>query len=129
MAHGDRSGGGQRLSKSLGAVLAKARADKDLSLRDVEKLTGINNGHLSQIESGTIAKPAVGILWHLANVYELDFTKLMELAERAGPASRRGPSRSLVGAALHTIDDLSPDEEQELLTFMEHLRRKRQDGE
>ena len=117
------------MSQSLGDVLAKARADKDLSLRDVEKLTAINNGHLSQIESGTIAKPAVGILWHLANVYELDFTKLMELAERAGPASRRGPSRSLVGAALHTIDDLSPDEEQELLAFMERLRRKRQDGE
>ena len=117
------------MSQSLGDVLAKARADKDLSLRDVEKLTGINNGHLSQIESGTIAKPAVGILWHLANVYELDFTRLMELAERAGPASRRGPVRSLVGAALHTIDDLSPDEEQELLAFMEHLRRKRQDGE
>lgn len=117
------------MAKSLGAVLAKARANKHLSLRDVERLTGISNGHLSQIESGTIAKPAVGILWHLANVYELDFTKLMELAERAGPADRRSPVRSLVGAALHTIDDLSPDEEQELLAFMEYLRRKRKDGE
>ncbi len=115
------------MARSLGEVLTKARNDKDLSLRDVEKLTGINNGHLSQIEKGNITKPAVGILWQLANLYELDFSKLMELAERAGPKARRTPSRSLVGAALHTVGDLSPSEEQELLDFMETLRQRRRD--
>ena len=72
------------MAKTLGQVLADARNKKGLSLRDVEKATEINNGHLSQIEKGDITKPAAGILWQLANVYELDFSHLMQLGEKAG---------------------------------------------
>lgn len=113
------------MGKSLGEVLAAARTDRKLSLRDVEKQTGINNAHLSQIEKGVITKPAAGLLWQLANTYELDFSHLMQLAEKAGTKPRTGASRSLVGTALHTVGDLSPKEEKELLRFMEELRQRR----
>ena len=113
------------MAKTLGQVLADARTKKGLSLRDVEKATGINNGHLSQIEKGNITKPAAGILWQLANAYEIDFSHLMQLAEKAGPVGKRTASRSLVGTALHTVGDLTPGEEKELLRFMEELRGRR----
>ena len=116
------------MAKTLGQVLADARNKKGLSLRDVEKATGINNGHLSQIEKGNITKPAAGILWQLANVYELDFSHLMQLGEKAGPVGKRTASRSLVGTALHTVGDLTPGEETELLQFMEQLRQRRTQG-
>jgi len=99
-----------------------------MSLRDVERETGIQNAHLSQIEKGVITKPAVGLLWSLANVYNLDFSKLLQLAGRAGRTSGTAPVRSLVGAGLHTIQDLSPGEEQELLAFLEDLRKRRTEG-
>lgn len=115
------------MAHSLAEVLAKARTEAVMSLRDVERVTGIHNAHLSQIEKGVIATPAVGILWQLANVYKLDFAKLMQLAGRAGRNDKRTPSRSLVGAALHTIGDLSPEEEKDLLAFLETLRLRRQE--
>jgi len=116
------------MPRSLGEVLAKARTQAGMSLREVERKTGIQNAHLSQIEKGGITKPAVGILWSLANVYDLDFPKLLQLAGRAGRASGNAPVRSLVGAGLHTIQDLSSDEEQELLAFLEDLRKRRTEG-
>jgi transcriptional regulator with XRE-family HTH domain len=113
------------VAKTLGQVLAEARNAKGLSLRDVERATGLNNGHLSQIEKGNITKPAAGILWQLANAYRVDFSYLMQLAEKAGPQGKRTASRSLVGTALHTVGDLTPGEEKELLRFMEELRQRR----
>jgi transcriptional regulator with XRE-family HTH domain len=109
----------------LGNLLAKARANKGASLRDVEAAIGIANAHLSQIESGEIERPAVGILWKLAGYYELNFNRLLRLAghvQLKGTSSRR---RSLAATALHAIDDLSPGEEKELLDFMETLRKRR----
>lgn len=113
------------MPRSLGELLAKARTESGMSLREVERQTGIHNAHLSQIEKGGISNPAVGILWSLANTYDLDFTKLLQVAGRAGKSSGKAPVRSLVGAGLHTIQDLSPNEEQELLAFLEQLRKKR----
>ena len=113
------------MPRSLGEVLAKARTQAGLSLRDVEGKTGIQNAHLSQIEKGGITKPAVGILWKLANAYDLDFSKLLQLAGHAGKTSGKAPVRSLAGAGLHTIEDLTPHEERELLDFLEQLRKRR----
>jgi transcriptional regulator with XRE-family HTH domain len=116
------------VGQTLGEVLAAAREKKGFTLREVEKITGINNAHLSQIEKGTISRPAPAILWELSKAYDLDFSKLMQLAGLAGHGDR--PARSLVGAALHTlgdIDDLTDQEHKELLDFMETLRRRRVD--
>lgn len=113
------------MAAKLGSVLKKAREERDLTLREVEKKTGIHNAHLSQIEKGKIERPDPNILWALATLYELDFRGLMRLAghvERGGSNARR---RSLVGAALYALDDLGPKEQQQVLDFMAELRRER----
>ena len=61
-------------------MLRAARAGRGLSLRDVERRTGIRNAHLSQIETDTIAKPEMAILWDLAALYGVDFARLLALA-------------------------------------------------
>jgi len=109
----------------LGELLTRSRTKRGWSLRDVERMTRVKNAHLSQIEKGTIERPSVSILWTLANTYQLDFTRLMRLAGHTEAKGTPGSRRSLVGTALHTIGDLSSDEEKELLGFMEQLRKRR----
>jgi transcriptional regulator with XRE-family HTH domain len=65
---------------ALATMLATARRERELSLRDVERATGIRSAHLSQIETGRIARPEMALLWQLAVLYELDFGVLLERA-------------------------------------------------
>ena len=113
------------MSTDLGQFLKKERVKKGWSLREVERATGIANAHLSQIETGAIERPAVSMLWTLANTYKVDFAKLMRLAGHVQAKGERKGGRSLAGAALHAAGDLSPTEERELLSFMETLRKRR----
>jgi transcriptional regulator with XRE-family HTH domain len=113
------------MAATLGRKLQKAREERGWSLREVEEKTGIHNAHLSQIEKGKIERPDPNILWTLATLYELSFPELMRLAghvERDHSDTRR---RSLAGAALYALDDLSPNEQRQVLDFMADLKRER----
>ena len=65
------------MAEALGDILKKKRIDLGLSLRDVERETGIRNAHLSQIENHTISSPEMAMLWELAALYGLDYAELL----------------------------------------------------
>lgn len=113
------------MAKTLGETLAAARGQRGWSLRAVEKKTGIHNAHLSQIEKGTIERPDPNMLWTLATIYELNFQDLMRLAGHVGQRQANDTRRSVMGAALYALDDLSAEEQREVLDFMTKLRRNR----
>lgn len=105
---------------TLAGRLRDARRDLGLSLRDVERRTGIRNAHLSQLETGTIAKPEMALLWELAALYELDFGELLELAGYgAGEARRRRMT-----VALRALGELSEADQDEVLRYMAELKRR-----
>jgi HTH-type transcriptional regulator, competence development regulator len=110
---------------TLGAVLREARAASGLSLRDVERRTGIRNAHLSQIETDTIAKPEMAILWDLASLYDLDFARLLALAGHAGGGTTTGSQRRRMTVALRALSQLSPADQEEALRFMAELKARR----
>jgi transcriptional regulator with XRE-family HTH domain len=110
---------------SLGAVLRAARTAAGLSLRDVERRTGVRSGHLSQIETNTIARPEMAILWELAATYGLDFTRLLELAGYAGGEEVSGRQRQRMTVALRALGELSPAEQAEALRYMAELKARR----
>jgi transcriptional regulator with XRE-family HTH domain len=112
------------MATDLGDKLAAAREEKKWSLREVERRTGIQNAHLSQIETGTIERPAPNVLWALAEVYDLDLQDLLRLAGHVEAAASATPG-SVVGAALRTMGDLTPDEQRQVLEYMEELRKGR----
>jgi transcriptional regulator with XRE-family HTH domain len=93
-----------------------------MSLRDVERRTGIGNAHLSQLETGTIARPEPALIWELAVLYELDFAELLELAGRGGGPDARGEQMTV---ALRALGELTAQEQSEVLQFVAELKRRR----
>lgn len=66
---------------NIAEVVKQKRWEQRLTLRKLEKLTGISNAYLSQLENGRIKKPS----WHAvaALALVLDFS-LDELASYVG---------------------------------------------
>lgn len=116
--------------RSFGEELRATREVKNLSLRDVERETGISNAHLSQLETGKIKKPSPHQLHKLATLYGVPYEFFME---RAGYLTRRKEAaegeppapKTLAGAALRSLDDLTPEEEEQLAQYIAFLRSKR----
>ena len=65
----------------FGKFIKRLRQHKELSLKEVEKSTGISNSYLSQIENGKRKPPHPSLLKKLAILYGV---RTQELLERAG---------------------------------------------
>jgi len=130
MRNGPKRAGRER-SKSarrpnqLGALLADLRVAKGLSLREVEAATGkaVSNAYLSQLENGRIRKPSPNVLHGLADVYAVPYETLMEKAGYLLPAEGKAGGRRRRLAAF-AIDDLTAEEEAELLKYLAFLRSR-----
>jgi transcriptional regulator with XRE-family HTH domain len=110
----------------LGAVLADLRTAKGLSLREVEEATdkAVSNAYLSQLENGKIKKPSPNVLHSLAEVYAVPYEALMEKAGYLLPSEDNEGGRRKMLAAF-AIDDLTAEEEEELLKYLAFLRTRK----
>lgn len=107
----------------IGVVLADLRRAKGLSLREVQEATGgaVSNAYLSQLEHQKIKKPSPNVLHRLAEVYGVPYETLMEKAGYLLPdLDERGGRRRRL--AVFAIDDLTAEEEEELLKYLAFLR-------
>jgi transcriptional regulator with XRE-family HTH domain len=109
----------------LGAALREARERRGLSLREVERRTGIRNAHLSQLETGTIVRPEMALLWDLAEAYELDFSELLRLAGHTRGPETGGERRQRMTVALRALGELTPEDQAAALEYMARLKRRR----
>jgi transcriptional regulator with XRE-family HTH domain len=110
--------------QSLGAELRQLREIRKLSLREVEGATGISNPYLSQLENDKIKKPSPHFLYKLSNLYGVDYQLIMERAGYAGPRKESTGPKTLAGAALFATADLTEQEEEKLMEYLQFLRRK-----
>jgi transcriptional regulator with XRE-family HTH domain len=110
---------------TLGATLKAARTAAGLSLRDVERRTGVRSGHLSQIETNTIARPDMSLLWELAATYGVDFGRLLALAGYSGADDQSARGRQRMTVALRAMSELTPGDQAEALRFMAELKARR----
>lgn len=112
--------------ETLGERLAAARRAKGLSLREVEAATDIKNAHLSQIETGTIKKPDLYILWTLAREYDLEYRELMALAGYLSARSATpGAPTEVSAAALRSMEDLT---QEQLIEVVEYINKIKEHG-
>jgi transcriptional regulator with XRE-family HTH domain len=109
----------------LGALLADLRTAKGLSLREVEEATdnAVSNAYLSQLENGKIKKPSPNVLHSLAQVYAVPYEALMEKAGYLLPSKNGGGRRKRLAA--FAIDDLTAEEEEELLKYLAFIRSRK----
>ena len=109
----------------LGGVLADLRTAKGFSLRQVEEATGqaVSNAYLSQLEKGRIRKPSPNVLHSLAVVYGVPYEALMEKAGYLLP-SKEGAAGRQRRLAAFAIDDLTAEEEEELLKYLAFIRSR-----
>jgi transcriptional regulator with XRE-family HTH domain len=110
----------------LGVVLSDLRKAKGFSLREVEQGTGnaVSNAYLSQLENGKIKKPSPNVLHSLAEVYVVPYETLMEKAGYLLPPQGKKVGRRRRLAAF-AIDDLTAEEEEELLKYLAFLRSRK----
>jgi HTH-type transcriptional regulator, competence development regulator len=110
----------------LGSLLADLRVAKGLSLRQVEEATGrsVSNAYLSQLEKGKIRRPSPNVLHSLAEVFAVPYEALMEKAGYLLPSDSKGAARRKRLAAF-AIDDLTAEEEEELLKYLAFLRSRK----
>lgn len=114
---------------SLGDELKKVRMVKGLTLREVEKLTGISNGYLNQLENNKVKKPSPHYLHKLAQAYELPYDKIMEKAGYVAPKENTNSGveteNSLPSFALYKIEDLTEEEKEKIAEYIRFLRSQR----
>jgi transcriptional regulator with XRE-family HTH domain len=111
--------------ETLGETLKAARTAAQLSLRDVERRTGVKSGHLSQIETGTIERPEMAILWELAATYDVDFARLLRLARYTAADDVSNRQRQRMTVAMRAMSELSPADQTKALRFMAELKARR----
>lgn len=116
-------GSRQKVDTELGRTIKEARKAKGLSLRALEQETKIPNAHLSQLETGTIGQPSMAVLFAISEALDVDFQKLLRLAGLAEPAS--AGSRSVPGVAFRGSGDLTPEEADEVVRFIDLLKKRR----
>lgn len=107
---------------SLGKYLAEARVKAGLSLRGVEEATGkeVSNAYLSQLEKDKIAKPSPSMLHALSSVYGMPYETLMMYAGYIPPESNSAGQVNLENKFV--IENVTRDEEEALLKYLEFLR-------
>ena len=116
-------------AKELGSYLAGLRTAQKLTLRQVEEATRkeVSNAYLSQLEHGQIAKPSPNILYSLARVYGASYEKLMEKAGYLTAANSRKAGQKHGRTATFAIDNLTPEEEEELLSYLAYIRKRQRE--
>ena len=107
----------------LQKLLARARRAKGVSLRQVERATGVSNAYLSQMETGQVAEPSPRKLQVLAEYYGLSYDALMNSCGYAARSSK-GPSRRSGIGQMPTFmgEELTADESASLVKFLSELR-------
>lgn len=65
--------------QTIGIIIKRIRKGRGITLRAVEKLTGISNSYLSQLENGKILKPSYDVVMKLNKFF-------------AGPEEKKPPT-------------------------------------
>ncbi len=108
---------------NLGKYLKSLRAANALSLRAVEKETGISNAMLSQLESGKVKRPSPIFLYKLAELYGVPYETLMEKVGYPVPKPVNTDAQKEL-STFHRLGRLTNEEEETLLEFLSFLRSR-----
>jgi transcriptional regulator with XRE-family HTH domain len=115
------------MKPTLGQYLASIRLDRKMSLRLVEEKSNreVSNAYLSQLETGKVQQPSPNVLHTLAEIYNIDYIQLMDLAGYLPPTKSRKSSERHGRVATFAEFNLTPEEEASLLDYLTYMRTRK----
>jgi len=111
----------------LGGYLRSLREVNSMTLRAVEKKTGISNAMLSQLESGKVKRPSPIFLHKLAKLYGIPYETLMEKAGYPVPKPAKANVPKMK-RPFHRLGPLTSEEEEDLLEYLLFIRSRSEKG-
>lgn len=109
----------------LGMRIKERRKQKGLTLKQVEQLTGISNGNLSEIERG-IKTPSLSSLVKIVNVLECSADDLIFGENESGFMGSKISVSEREIAFLSALRELDSDDQDEIMDLIEvKIRRKK----
>ena len=112
-------------TERLGTFIASVRNKLEMTLRAVEEETGISNAYLSQLEHGKIKTPAPQNLYKLAELYQVPYELLMELAGYPVPKAQSAKSQFAIDAFAARIGAVTEEEEEALIEYLQFIRSRK----
>lgn len=110
----------------LGQRLREVRATAGLSLRDVERRSGLQSGYLSQLERGKIAHPGPSVLRALSEGYGVRYEDVLGWSGYALEAADHvSPRQAAAMSAVAGLGDPSAEELETLTAIVNLLQTKR----
>lgn len=107
------------MKKTLGETLKEGRELIGFTLRQVEDAIQVSNAYLSQLENDKIKKPSANVLYKLSSLYKIDLNALLY----ASGIIKDNPGKA--NFLLAPIGAVTPDEEAQLLDYLNYLRWKK----
>jgi transcriptional regulator with XRE-family HTH domain len=102
-------------------ILGSARRAKGVTLREVERATGISNAYVSQLETGAVEEPSPRKLRTLAAYYGVSYDSLMSACDY-GPATGAVETNS---AGVYFLGErLTREESAAMASFLNYLRQR-----
>ena len=116
---------------TLGQYLASIRADRRMTLRQVEEATNkeVSNAYLSQIENDKIQQPSPNVLHALSEIYSIDYSQLMEMAGYITNSKNRTHDQRHGRVATFAAHNLTSAEEAELIQYLKFIRSRKRTGD
>lgn len=113
------------MGKKFGEYLKSLRDDRQLTLRDVERMEKISNAYLSQIERGERGIPTIKTLNKLAKAYGVPIAELTkkaeeELTKKANNNAIQAPNTEFI---CRGYENLKEENKQALKKFLQSLTR------
>lgn len=106
-------------ARKLGHLFKSARRTRQLSLREVDELTGVSYGWLSRLERGLMPTPAPSKLTKVADVLGIAPERIDRIT-RGGVSSDLPPIRTYFRAKYQ----LTPQEITQIEELFDQIRRK-----
>src|ERR1044072_2325787 len=116
------------MKEKLGNKIKELRKEKGLTQRELADAVGIDFTYLSKIENGNLPySPSVATLKRLAGRLEIDELELLRLADKLpGDVQKIAHSEHGLNFLRRAANFKSPQEWEELFTFLEDKERKAQ---
>ena len=88
------------LGKVIAINLKQLRTERNLTLGQLSKISGISKAMLSDIEKGN-SNPTINTIWKIANGLNVPYTRLMDEIEKEATVIRRSEPVMQTGETEH----------------------------